>query len=317
MILRYDRIGTELPPPSTPDPAGAAAVQELMGGKAGEMSTFLNYTFQSFNFRARQHARPFFDLVANIAAEEFGHIELVAMTINTMLTGAGGKNDLPDPDKLLNPQQLIAGGAAALPQDSNGRPWTGDYVTSTGDLVEDLTHNFFLETAARNNKLKVYEMVDHPAARALTGYLLVRGGVHQVAYARAVENLTGADLSKLFPAPRIPTAKIPECQPHIERGDHLRLYRFSPSDYLELAAVFNGPHPETGENLVVADQAPEGFPPMDLPAQEGVFAPDYAPEEIAEIARKLRKKAGLPDEPTGVVANNGKGVVDKVKEAVS
>ena len=27
-------------------------------------------------------------------------------------------------------------------------------------------------------------MVEHPAARALTGYLLVRGGVHQVAYAR-------------------------------------------------------------------------------------------------------------------------------------
>ena len=42
------------------------------------MSTFLNYTFQSFNFRGRQGARPFFDLVANIAAEEFGHIELVA-----------------------------------------------------------------------------------------------------------------------------------------------------------------------------------------------------------------------------------------------
>ena len=35
-------------------------------------------------------------------------------------------------------------------------------------------------------------MCDHPAARALTGYLLVRGGVHQVAYARAVEKLTGA-----------------------------------------------------------------------------------------------------------------------------
>ena len=42
-------------------------------------------------------------------------------------------------------------------------------------------------------------MVEHPAARALTGYLLVRGGVHQVAYARALERLTGADLMKLFP----------------------------------------------------------------------------------------------------------------------
>src|SRR4026209_2084887 len=88
MILRYDRIAMELPPPSEPDPAGAACVQELMGGKFGEMSTFLNYTFQSFNFREKQGARPFYDLIANIAAEEFGHIELVAKTINTMLTGA-------------------------------------------------------------------------------------------------------------------------------------------------------------------------------------------------------------------------------------
>ena len=88
MIRRIDRIQTELPPPSDPDPAGAAAVQELLGGKFGEMSTFLNYTFQSFNFRNKQGARPFYDLVANIAAEEFGHVELVAKTINTMLTGA-------------------------------------------------------------------------------------------------------------------------------------------------------------------------------------------------------------------------------------
>ena len=219
MILRIDRLQTEMPPPSDPDPAGAAVVQELLGGKFGEMSTFMNYTFQSFNFRNRQGARPFYDLVANIAAEEFGHIELVSTAINTMLTGAGEKGSLPRPADLLNPQHFAAGGAGTLVQDSNGKPWNGDFVTSTGDLVEDLVHNFFLETGARNGKLKVYEMVDHPAARALTGYLLVRGGVHQVAYARAVENLTGADLSKLFPSPRIPTEKIPECQPHIERGE--------------------------------------------------------------------------------------------------
>jgi Mn-containing catalase len=313
MILRYDRIAMELPPPSDPDPAGAAAVQELMGGRFGEMSTFLNYTFQSFNFRGRQGARPFYDLVANIAAEEFGHIELVATAINTMLTGVSDGNGRANTDATKsplagvkgkgNPQHFIAGGQGALPQDSNGRPWNGDYVFSSGDLVEDLTHNFFLETGARNNKLKVYEMVDHPAARALTGYLLVRGGVHQIAYARALENLTGADLTKLFPTPRIATEKIPECKPHIDRGDHLRLYRFSPSDYQELSAVFNGPSPETGEDLEVFDEAPEGFPPRDLPPQPAVFAPDYAPEEIAEIATKLRQRAGLPKEPTGLVAD--------------
>ena len=146
-------------------------------------------------------------------------------------------------------------------------------------------------------------MVEHPAARALTGYLLVRGGVHQIAYARAIEHLTGADLRKMFPTPRIPTDKIPECRPHIERGDHLCLYRFSPADYQELPAVFSGPNPETGEELVVFEEAPEGAPPRDLPPQPAVFAPDYAPEEIAEIAEKLRQRAGLPKEPTGMVAD--------------
>jgi Mn-containing catalase len=311
MILRIDRLQTELPPPSDPDPIGAAAVQELLGGKFGEMSTFMNYTYQSFNFRNRQGARPFYDLLASIAAEEFGHIELVSAAINTMLTGAaegepGAGGALDAVKGVRNTQHFIGGGAAALVQDSNGKPWNGDYVFSSGDLVEDLTHNFFLETGARNNKLKVYEMVEHPAARALTGYLLVRGGVHQVAYARALENLTGADLTKLFPSPRIPTEKIPECKPHIKRGEHLKLYRFSPEDFQEIAAVFNGTHPETGEDLQVAEEIqPEGAPPYDLPPQTAVFAPGPEPEEIAEIAARLRKAAGLSEEPTGVVANNG------------
>ena len=118
MISRIDRLGVEMPPPSEPDPAGAAAVQELMGGKFGEMSTFMNYTFQSFNFRGRQSARPFYDLIANIAAEEFGHIELVAAAINTMLTDPEKVDDGKAPEAALadlkgigNPQHFIAGGA--------------------------------------------------------------------------------------------------------------------------------------------------------------------------------------------------------------
>lgn len=308
MIMRLDRLQAEIPPPTDPDPNGASIVQELLGGKFGEMSTFMNYTYQSFNFRNRQGARPFYDLVASIAAEEFGHIELVATAINTMLSGAAGgkagkRGVLRGLKDARNAQEFVAGGASALVQDSMGKPWNGDYVNASGDLIGDLTWNFFLETGARNNKLKVYESVDHPAARALTGYLLVRGGVHQVAYARALENLTGSKMEKLFPSPRIPTDKIPECKPHIKRGEHLKLYRWSPDDFKELSAVFNGPHPETGEELEVAEEIhPEGALANDLPPQEAVFAPGPDVGEIEEIAQKLRQAAGLPKEPTGQVA---------------
>ncbi len=68
MILRIDRHATELPPPSTPDPKGAAAVQELLGGKYGEMSTLMTYTFQSFNFRNRQGAPTIGSCIASRSA---------------------------------------------------------------------------------------------------------------------------------------------------------------------------------------------------------------------------------------------------------
>src|SRR5690606_9921649 len=88
MYLRIDRLRVELPRPKEADPNAAAAVQELLGGRFGEMSTLMNYTYQSFNFRGREKLRPYYDLIANIATEELGHIELVAATINMLLTGS-------------------------------------------------------------------------------------------------------------------------------------------------------------------------------------------------------------------------------------
>jgi Mn-containing catalase len=124
MIMRLDRLQAEIPPPSVPDPNGASIVQELLGGKFGEMSTFMNYTYQSFNFRNRQGARPFYDLIASIAAEEFGHIELVSTAINTMLTGAldgkpGKKGALRGLADCRNSQQFLAGAASATVQDAD------------------------------------------------------------------------------------------------------------------------------------------------------------------------------------------------------
>src|SRR5215207_9201531 len=93
MFLRIDKLQVELPMPTEPDPDAAAAVQELLGGKFGEMSTLMNYTYQSFNFRGRKALRPFYDLLCNIAAEEHSHIELVSATINLLLTGTTKRAD--------------------------------------------------------------------------------------------------------------------------------------------------------------------------------------------------------------------------------
>ena len=88
MIERHDKIPIQFPKPKDSSPDAAAAMQHLLGGKFGEMSTLMNYTFQSFNFRGRKEMRPFYDLVANIATEEYSHIEIVSYAINLMLSGA-------------------------------------------------------------------------------------------------------------------------------------------------------------------------------------------------------------------------------------
>ncbi len=99
MIFRHDQITVKFPETTSPDAKAAASVQELLGGKFGEMSTLMNYTFQSFNFRGRTKMRPFYDLIANIATEEYSHIEAVSYCINLLLSGTTTRADRNKPSK--------------------------------------------------------------------------------------------------------------------------------------------------------------------------------------------------------------------------
>ena len=279
MILRIVRLAIELPMPEHPSPNSASAVQELLGGKFGEMSTLMNYTFQSFNFRGRDQMKPFYDLIANIAAEEYGHIELVSHTINMLLSGSTMRGNDPtdapldNATTMRNHYHFIASGQSALPLDSMGNPWNGSYVFSSGNLKLDLLHNFFLECGARANKIRVYEMVDDPVAREMVGYLLVRGGTHIVAYAKALEALSGVDVGKLLPIPDISNERFPEALKHEAKGLHRVMYRMSPDDYREMGAIWNGPHPDDGSQLRVVDGPPEGAQVPVHPAEPQLTSP--------------------------------------------
>ena len=296
MIQRFDKIAVDIPRPRHPSANGAAALQELLGGKFGEMSTIMNYTFQSFNFRGRKEFRPFYDLIANIATEEFGHVEVISYAINLMLTGTTTRGANPDATPLKdavdarNSYHFIASGQQALPMDSQGKFWSGDNVFSSGNLKLDLLHNFFLECGARANKMRVYEMVDDPCARAVVGYLLVRGGVHVVAYAKALEKLTGVEVGKLLPIPDLSNKQFDEAKKLEDQGLHQILYRYSPDDYRRIDEIWNGAHPEDGTPLRVEQGPPEGFDPPELDVEPQLVAPtgpDIDPQLFADTAKKL------------------------------
>ncbi|HZN67504.1 MAG TPA: manganese catalase family protein, partial [Tepidisphaeraceae bacterium] len=264
--------------------------------------TLMNYTYQSFNFRNRDGARPYYALIANIAAEEYGHIEVVSATINSLLNG-DRKND---PDDAANVTatplgmgqdgtglrtHFIGTGLGAFCGDSGGLHWNGSYVFSSGNLILDLLHNFFLENGARTNKLRVYEMTKDPCAREMLGYLFVRGGVHALAYAKALETLTGVKMSEMLPIPNIENKMFPEAAKFEAAGVHRRLYRFSPNDYKEAGAVWQGTHPDDGKPLEFVDGPPDGGRLPELHGISEAFAPEYKAEEIMEIAQKLYQKA--------------------------
>jgi len=77
--------------------------------------------------------------------------------------------------------------------------------------------------------------------------------------------------------------------------------------------MMTGASPHAG--VEPTDTPPKGFAPTDLPPQRAGWAPDYAPEEIAEIARKLRVAAGLGDGPTGEVITPPNGRLGKGLQA--
>jgi len=59
MFQRTNKLLIDLPEPDYGAKKAALVVQELLGGKFGELSTLNNYLFQSFNFRERKRLKPY------------------------------------------------------------------------------------------------------------------------------------------------------------------------------------------------------------------------------------------------------------------
>jgi Mn-containing catalase len=220
MFMRVDKLQAELPAPKRKDPNAAAALQELLGGKYGEMSTLGNYMFQSFNFRSarRSCARSTVSWPA-ITAEELGHVELVSNGVAMLANGPDNDGDdrrmaATSSGRALRVHEGHPARSAAFalerrrrrrPVNGNGqsagtptssrRPATSSSTsctTSTSSAARACT------SCASTRRSR------DPTGREVCGYLLVRGSVHAHAYALALKQLTGVDIEKMLPTPNIP-----------------------------------------------------------------------------------------------------------------
>ena len=147
--------------PDKPDPQAAKVLQEILGGRFGEMRTMMQFFFQSNNFRGK--ALQYRDLIRGVFLEEISHVELVQHTINQLLTGSGeafpgnaGVDGAPldEAVRYANPHHFILGAQSSIPFDASGNPWTGNYVYNHGNLITDLLDNLVLESTGVLQKNK-------------------------------------------------------------------------------------------------------------------------------------------------------------------
>src|ERR1700709_899311 len=86
---------------SRPDPAFATLLLEQFGGANGELAAALRYFGQAFGAR-----NPFpdkYDLLMDIATEEFSHLEIVGATIQMLLQGINGDlKNAADESEIMN-----------------------------------------------------------------------------------------------------------------------------------------------------------------------------------------------------------------------
>ena len=74
---------------SGPDPRFASLLLEQFGGANGELAAAMRYFVQAFS--ARQPYPEKYDMLMDIATEEFSHLEIVGATITMLLNGVNGE----------------------------------------------------------------------------------------------------------------------------------------------------------------------------------------------------------------------------------
>ena len=153
-----------------PNPQYAVLLQEQLGGGNGEMKAAMQYMSQSFRVKDPEIK----DLFLDIAAEELGHMEMVAQTI-TLLNGHDVDAAKVQAGEVQTHVQL---GLNPGLINASGYSWTADYVTVTGDLCADLLSNIASEQRAKVVYEYLYRQIEDKKVRETIDFLLNREEAH-------------------------------------------------------------------------------------------------------------------------------------------
>jgi Mn-containing catalase len=197
---------------SKPNPQFAKMLQQAIGGVEGEIRVCLQYLFQAWNSRGPKKYR---DMLLETGTEEISHIEMLSTAVALNLEGSSSaaKDEMAAANPMVeavmggrDPRHILSAGLGAMASDSNGVPFNGSWVISTGNIASDMYANVHAEASGRVLATRLYEMTDDDGMKDFLAFLIARDTMHQNQWLAVLEDLGGPSVN--LPVPNsFPEAK--------------------------------------------------------------------------------------------------------------
>jgi Mn-containing catalase len=164
-----------------PDPAFGNMLLEQFGGANGELAAAMQYSIQGLNCEDPERK----DLLMDIGTEELSHLEVVGSLARLHLKPTKFERQAAEEDPLI----AIAGGGGVNLFNSQGNPWTADYLKITGELDVDLRSNIAAEARAKIVYERLLRFTDDAGTKDALQFLMTREITHMKAFTAALESM--------------------------------------------------------------------------------------------------------------------------------
>ena len=164
-----------------PDPKFGNMLLEQIGGANGELVTAMQYFFQALNCDDLALK----DLLMDVATEELSHLEIVAALARLHLQPMKFDRDSAD----VNPLLAVADGAGVNLFNSQGSPWTADYLKISGEVDIDLRSNIATEARSKILYERLINFTVDAGTKDTLQFLMTREVAHLKAFTAALESL--------------------------------------------------------------------------------------------------------------------------------
>jgi Mn-containing catalase len=164
-----------------PDPKFGNMLLEQFGGANGELAAAMQYSVQGINCEDPGLK----DLLMDIGTEELSHLEVIGALARLHLKPMKKARDAAEADPLI----AIAGGGGVGLFNSQGNPWTADYLKITGELDVDLRSNIAAEARAKIVYERLINFTNDTGSREALQFLMTREITHMKAFMLGLESL--------------------------------------------------------------------------------------------------------------------------------